>query len=97
MIDFGLSAFYIDRETHKHVGEGQRSNFVGTAGFSSLNSHMLKEQSRRDDLEALAYVMIYLRVGQLPWHRLPGARTCQQRYNMIVKKKFATKPEDLIT
>jgi len=41
--------------------------------------------------------MIYLKAGRLPWHRLTGARTRHERYNLIVQKKFETKPEELVT
>ena len=58
---------------------------------------MLREQSRRDDLEGLAYIMIYLIVGKLPWHGIPPCKDRNQRYNQISHKKLETKPEELIT
>lgn len=97
MIDFGLANFYINQKTGQHIKERKKTHFLGTVGFSSLNSHLLKEQSRRDDLEALAYVMIYLKSGKLPWHGVSRCENRLERYNLIVKKKFETKPEDLIT
>ena len=80
-----------------HIKERKKNHFLGTVGFSSLNSHSLKEQSRRDDLESLAYLMIDLKAGKLPWHGLPRCENRLERYNLIVKKKFETKPEELIT
>lgn len=80
-----------------HIKEKKKNHFLGTVGFSSLNSHSLKEQSRRDDMESLAYLIIYLKSGKLPWHGVPRCETRLERYNMIVKKKFETKPEELIT
>ena len=97
LIDFGLGTYFIDQRTGEHVRERRKQVFVGTAGFSSLNSHLLKEQSRRDDLESLAYIMIYLVNGKLPWHGLPPVKDRHQRYNQITQKKMQTKPEDLIT
>lgn len=97
LLDFGLGNFYINPATGKHISERKKTTFVGTVGFSSLNSHLLKEQSRRDDLEGLAYIMIYLMTGKLPWHGFPPHKDRVYRYNQIVKKKFETKPEDLIT
>lgn len=97
LLDFGLGNFYIDPVSGEHISERKKSHFVGTVGFSSLNSHLLKEQSRRDDLEGLAYIMIYLMTGKLPWHGFPPHKDRHYRYNQIVKKKFQTKPEDLIT
>ena len=97
LLDFGLANFYIDIESGEHITESKKTHFIGTVGFSSLNSHLLKEQSRRDDLEGLAYIMIYLMTGKLPWHGFPPNKDRHFRYNQIVKKKFETRPEDLIT
>ena len=43
---------------------------MGTAVYTSLNSHKGFEQSRRDDLESLAYIIIYFFYGELPWSNL---------------------------
>ena len=67
LLDFGLGNFYIDPASGKHIAERKKTHFVGTVGFSSLNSHLLKEQSRRDDLEGAGYVLLYLLKGELPW------------------------------
>ncbi len=95
MIDFGLSRSYLTEDL-KHIPEAKAKHFVGTAGFSSLNSHTLIEQTRRDDLEGLAYIMLYLRGGPLPWHKLQGGNSRQERYNLIVQRKFATSVEEII-
>ena len=55
--------------TGQHIDSHGMNYFVGTAGFSSLNSHKEIEQSRRDDLESLANIMIYFKMGSLPWHK----------------------------
>ena len=60
LIDFGLGNYFRDPKTGSHIEERKKSHFLGTVGFSSINSHLLKEQSRRDDLEGLVYVLIYL-------------------------------------
>lgn len=38
----------------------------------SINNHLGREISRRDDMEALLYMAVYLRNGQLPWRDLQG-------------------------
>lgn len=66
VIDFGLSKKYLD-QNNNHISEEINKGLVGTARYTSINSHKGFEQSRRDDLEALGYVLIYLARGELPW------------------------------
>lgn len=55
---------------------------------------MFVEQSRRDDLESLGYVLIYLAKGALPWQGLP-AKNRKQKYQKITEKKVDTPVEML--
>jgi serine/threonine protein kinase len=65
LIDFGISKTYL---THnKHIPFAYKNKFIGTLNFASINSHNLYEQSRRDDLESLAYMLIYFYFGELEW------------------------------
>jgi len=90
-----LSKKFVDSDG-KHIVESKAKHFVGTAGFSSLNSHSLIEQTRWDDLEGLAYILLYLRGGPLPWHKLTATGSRHDRYNMVVQKKFNTSIEEII-
>ena len=53
-----------------HIPIIKRSGLIGTARFASINSHKGLEQSRRDDLEGLAYMFVYFCKGFLPWQNI---------------------------
>jgi serine/threonine protein kinase len=67
LIDFGLSKKYRDLKTHQHVAYKENRSLAGTVRYSSINTHFGFEQSRRDDLESIGYVLVYLALGSLPW------------------------------
>lgn len=67
IIDYGLGKKYRDAKTHQHIPYRENKNLTGTARYASINAHLGIEQSRRDDLEAIGYVMVYLLKGYLPW------------------------------
>jgi len=66
LIDFGLSKSFVDPATQQHLEPRYVKGLAGTPRFASLRAHCA-EQSRRDDLESLAYTLIYLLQGSLPW------------------------------
>jgi serine/threonine protein kinase len=91
-IDFGLAKRYRDPRTMAHIPYQERRPLVGTARYTSINTHLGIEQSRRDDLEGIAYVLIYLMRGTLPWVGLK-AETRQQKHQIIMEKKMETSVE----
>ncbi|KAF7489698.1 Casein kinase I isoform gamma-1 [Sarcoptes scabiei] len=71
MIDLGFCKRYITEE-HQHIAFVEGKGVTGTARYISINNHLGRELSRRDDLEAIVYMMIFLHKGQLPWQGLQG-------------------------
>ena len=73
LIDFGLVLRYRNSVTKEHMSCGNSREMVGTARYASLNAHHGLDLSRRDDLESIAYLLIYFLKGSLPWQSDPKA------------------------
>ena len=66
IIDFGLAKCYKNSDG-EHIPYKDGKNLTGTARYASIATHKGIEQSRRDDLETIGHVLLYLIKGQLPW------------------------------
>ena len=85
-VDFGLSKRYCDPKTMRHIFPRHDRSLTGTPRYASINNHLGVEQSRRDDLESVAYILIYFIRGQLPWQGLKSNKP-EHKYRLILQKK----------
>ncbi|KIK15866.1 hypothetical protein PISMIDRAFT_114432, partial [Pisolithus microcarpus 441] len=67
LIDFALARAYCHPGTHRHIPNKKQLTFSGMPAFASIRTLRGREQSQQDDLESLAYVLMYLLCGSIPW------------------------------
>ncbi|CAM8967517.1 unnamed protein product [Rhodiola kirilowii] len=92
LVDLGLATRWRDSSSGLHVEYDQRPDvFRGTVRYASVHAHLGRTGSRRDDLESLAYTLIFLLRGRLPWQGFQG----ENKGFLVCKKKMATSPESL--
>ncbi|MCL7027427.1 hypothetical protein MKW94_023078 [Papaver nudicaule] len=92
LVDLGLATKWRNNSTGLHVDYDQRPDvFRGTVRYASVHAHLGRTGSRRDDLESLAYTLIFLLRGRLPWQGYQG----ENKGFLVCKKKMATSPETL--
>ncbi|KAJ8490900.1 hypothetical protein OPV22_012621 [Ensete ventricosum] len=92
LVDLGLATRWKDASNGHHVEYDQRPDvFRGTVRYASVHAHLGRTASRRDDLESLAYTLIFLHRGRLPWQGYQG----DNKSFLVCKKKMATSAEML--
>ncbi|KAI4350368.1 hypothetical protein L6164_004830 [Bauhinia variegata] len=90
LVDLGLASRWKDTSSGQHVEYDQRPDiFRGTIRYASVHAHLGRTGSRRDDLESLAYTLIFLIKGRLPWQGYQG----DNKSFLVCKKKMSTSPE----
>jgi len=92
-IDFGIAKKYI-KKNNQHIEFRTNLKFCGTARYASIASHLGQEQSRKDDLESIGYLIIYLFRGSLPWSGIRH-KDKNEKYRLICEKKRALNEEEL--
>ncbi|MCL7022024.1 hypothetical protein MKW94_001691 [Papaver nudicaule] len=92
LVDLGLATKWRDGASGQHVEYDQRPDvFRGTVRYASVHAHLGRTASRRDDLESLAYTLVFLHKGRLPWQGYQG----DNKSFLVCKKKMMTSPEML--
>lgn len=98
LIDFGLSKKY--RLKGEHISYKNKKHLTGTARYASIHTHLGSEQGRRDDMESLGYMLVYLMRGSLPWQQGRSRtsqkhRTKAEQYQAISECKLTTTIDSL--
>ncbi|KAK7195389.1 casein kinase 1 isoform 2 [Novymonas esmeraldas] len=93
VIDVGLSKAWRD-PNGQHISYAEGKSLTGTARYVSINTHKGIQQSRRDDLESISYLLAYFMRGNLPWQGLKTPKK-DTRFERIRDVKVATTPADL--
>jgi serine/threonine protein kinase len=94
LIDFGLSKKYRSSRTLQHIKYSENKKLIGTARYASIHALAGCEQGRRDDMEALSYVLLYFLRGYLPWQGLKVNKK-EDRYKKILEKKKIVSSKEL--
>ena len=94
ILDFGLAKKYRSSRTLIQYPYIKKKKLTGTARYASIHALEAYEQSRRDDLESVGYVLMYFLRGSLPWQGLK-VKSKEDRYKRILEKKKETSSEEL--
>eukprot|EP00403_Amphidinium_massartii_P011651 CAMPEP_0178412458 /NCGR_PEP_ID=MMETSP0689_2-20121128/22026_1 /TAXON_ID=160604 /ORGANISM="Amphidinium massartii, Strain CS-259" /LENGTH=428 /DNA_ID=CAMNT_0020033707 /DNA_START=76 /DNA_END=1359 /DNA_ORIENTATION=+ len=94
IVDFGLSKRYWSSKHGKHIRMRKHIGHVGTVRYSSLKQMQGYEASRRDDLEALGYVLMHFLRGTLPWQGIKAKNRRKKHALIQLKKVEATNGAD---
>ena len=92
LVDFGLSKCFWNPDTDTHIPYRTGKYLTGTPRYASIKNHKGCEQSRRDDLESIGYILIYFLLGKLPWQNMAG-KTKQVRYQKMMEIKETAFPK----
>lgn len=93
IVDFRLAKHHTEKTNDyksRHIEMGESRFLVGTPRYCSINAHKMRTLSRRDDLESVGYVLVYLAKGRLPWQGQTGTSE-EEKLSKIHRLKIETK------
>jgi len=94
LLDFGLAKKFRSSKTLMQYPYVRKKKMTGTARYASIHALEEMEQSRRDDLESMGYVLLYFLRGSLPWQGIK-IKAKENRYKKILAKKKETTSDEL--
>lgn len=96
LIDLGFCKSYMESNNsfRSHIPFKKDKPMTGTVRYMSVNNHGARELSRRDDIEAMMYMIVFLHKGQLPWQGV-NEPDIKERYRQIGVIKYNTQPSEL--
>lgn len=90
IIDFGFCKSYIDNTNPtNHIEMTNITNMIGSITYASINAHKFIQLSRRDDLESLGYMLLYLHLGSLKWQNI-DSNTVDKNHIVLQLKEELT-------
>jgi serine/threonine protein kinase len=92
-IDFGVAKKFV-KKNGDHIEFRDCGKFCGTARYASIAAHRSQEQGRKDDLEAIGYLLVYMYKGKLPWQSIKH-KDKKEKYRLIGEKKTEITEEEL--
>jgi serine/threonine protein kinase len=97
LIDFGFAHKYRSSRTGKHIKYKDIRKYIGSLVFCSINGNKGYEQSRKDDLESLGYMLIYLALDYLPWIDISKNKTIVEndKFKLLTEMKSSITSDKL--
>lgn len=99
IIDYGLAKKFIIHKFNMstHLKYREDKNLTGTPRYCSINTQIGLEQSRRDDMESIMYILIYLHTKKLPWMGCGKGKNRKDKNKLILRKKQTMSIANLCT
>jgi serine/threonine protein kinase len=94
LVDYGISKKYLF-EGH-HVSFQSHCLRAGSSSYASINSHIGIRLSRRDDLESLGYMAVWLIQGSLPWQQKNKCND-NKKWQIVFNLKRSISEDELFT